>query len=193
LLFAIFQRSQRPSVGPVGDVIRQGLKSSGRATIREAAVERRDRPAAGIAATTESLAQYRLSQGASEEAERFFAEMEKRLQAGAPNLGEKLHLYLEEPESRGMSRPAAGLAYKSQPGASSQAGPRSASGSRGDASKPWAMPGCGSGGLGRDAYRVERQDGRPGNHLGISVEVSLHLVGPFGGFLIQFVVGQSAS
>jgi hypothetical protein len=36
--------------------------------------------------------------GASHEAERFFDEMEKRLQAGTPNLGEKLHPYLEEPE-----------------------------------------------------------------------------------------------
>lgn len=49
---------------------------------------------------TEALNQRNLSMGASHEAERFFDEMEKRLHAAAPNLGEKLHPYLEEAERR---------------------------------------------------------------------------------------------
>jgi hypothetical protein len=46
---------------------------------------------------TEALNAARLVQGTSAEAEQFFAQMEARLRAGAPNLGEKLHPYLEEP------------------------------------------------------------------------------------------------
>lgn len=42
--------------------------------------------------------EYLHARGAATEAKEFFAEMEKRLQAGAPNLGERLHPYLEEPD-----------------------------------------------------------------------------------------------
>jgi hypothetical protein len=44
---------------------------------------------------TDALAEYLRAQGADREAGRFLAEMEDRLRAGSPNLGEHLRPYLK--------------------------------------------------------------------------------------------------